>query len=44
MATHTHPHTHLSISDFLLSHPYATQWAMVAAIGLAAVLLWFWNS
>ena len=37
-------HVHFPIRNFVFAHPYATEWLMVTAIGLAAVLLWFWNS
>jgi hypothetical protein len=37
-------HVHFPLSRFVFVHPYVTEWLMLAAITLTAVLLWFWNS
>ena len=46
MAAHAHrhpPHAHLPLRFFTVEHPYAGDWALVAAGTLAALLLWYWN-
>ena len=48
--THAHPHSHhrphplLPVRLYAVGHPYASEWAALAAITLAAALLWLLNS
>jgi hypothetical protein len=48
MATPFHFHSHPSHSHpirwFALEHPYAPDWAIVAAATLAALVLWILNA
>jgi hypothetical protein len=43
---HAHPqsHTHVPLRGFMLEHPFAGDWLILALGTLAAVLLWLWNS
>ncbi len=41
---HPHPHTRHPIRWFTIEHPYAPDWAVLAAVTVAALILWIWNS
>jgi hypothetical protein len=46
MATHLHfhPHSHHPIREYAMVHPYAPEWAILAVVTVAALLLLFWNT
>ncbi|MBK9795206.1 MAG: hypothetical protein IPP58_01675 [Holophagaceae bacterium] len=42
--SHPHPHSRHPIRWFTIEHPYAPDWAVLAAVTAAALILWIWNS
>jgi hypothetical protein len=42
--SHHHPHLMLPLRLYAVGHPFASEWATLAAITLAAILLWILNS
>ena len=44
MTSHLHFHPHLPGRSFAMEHPYAPDWAILGAVTMTALVLWFWNS